>query len=89
MMKISQALVLNSVLLGVVTFATSASAEQPKTRADLRGDYGYEFEDDPIAASGDVAQGLRIAVRPLGQRSLLIRPRTQFIQELFKSAENL
>lgn len=52
-------------------------------------DYTYVFEEDPLAASGEVAPGLRIAVRPVGQRSLLIRPRTQFIQELFQSAEDL
>ncbi len=94
MMKRNSSLIGGAVVLAGLGWAHQAAAEQPRATADQAAqvqaaDYAYIFEDDPLAASGDVAAGLRIAVRPVGQRSLLIRPRTQFIQELFQSAENL
>ncbi len=90
-MKRNSSLIGGAVVLVGLALANHAAAEEPAAqRAQVQSaDYAYVFEDDPLAASGDVAAGLRIAVRPVGQRSLLIRPRTQFIQELFQSAENL
>lgn len=79
-------------LLGMVgSLLTSRNAWAQETSLPPASSvaYSYEFEDDPLAATGDVAAGLRIEVRPVGMRSVLIRPRTQFISELLKSAENL
>lgn len=58
--------------------------------AEGSGDgYGYEFDDDPLAAAGFGPNDSRIRVRKGAQRSTLIKPRTQFINELLKSVENL
>jgi hypothetical protein len=70
--------------------ATSlASAQDVKESGGDAAGYGYEFEDDPLAAGGFGPNDSRIRVRRGAQRSTLIKPRTQFINELLKSVENL
>lgn len=77
-----------SAVAGLFLFsAQSAQAQAPVVDSSVA--YSYEFEDDPLAATGEVAAGLRIEVRPRGMRSVLLRPRTQFIAELLKTAEDL
>jgi len=49
----------------------------------------YKFHDDLLNSNIAFPENGTIVVRPKTARSLLIRPRTSFIQELFKSAENL
>ena len=51
--------------------------------------YGYEFDDDPLNAGGFGPNDATIRVRPGAVRSLLIRPRTQFVEEMLQSVENL
>ena len=53
------------------------------------GDYGYKFEDDPLAAGGFGPADATILVRPGPVRTTLIRPRTSFVPEMLKSVENL
>ena len=53
------------------------------------GDYGYKFEDDPLAAGGFGPADATIRVRPGPVRTTLIRPRTSFVPEMLKSVENL
>lgn len=73
--------------LGVVAFEGTALAQ---AASEGSGDgYGYEFDDDPLAAAGFGPNDSRIRVRKGAQRSTLIKPRTQFINELLKSVENL
>ncbi len=73
----------------VLVFASSSFAQGVKeSKGDSEG-YGYEFEDDPLAAGGFGPNDSRIRVRKGAQRSTLIKPRTQFITELLKSVENL
>lgn len=72
----------------VMTAAVSASAQDIK---ESQGDdgYGYEFDDDPLAAGGFGPNDSRIRVRRGAERATLIRPRTHFIPELLKSVQNL
>jgi hypothetical protein len=51
--------------------------------------YGYEFDDDPLAAGGFGPSDATIKVRPKAARTTLIRPRTHFIPEMLKSVENI
>jgi hypothetical protein len=78
--------VLSSLL--ILSATSAALAEDVKESAAADG-YGYEFEDDPLAAGGFGPNDSRIRVRRGAQRSTLIKPRTQFINELLKSVENL
>jgi hypothetical protein len=71
--------------------STSAAAEEAPSSVrtqDLRDGYSYDFEDDPLDADPHGARGDRIRVRPGAARTLLIRPRTHFIAEIFKSVED-
>lgn len=72
----------------VLATTSIAFAEEVKESGGDDG-YGYEFEDDPLAAGGFGPNDSRIRVRRGAQRSTLIKPRTQFISELLKSVENL
>ncbi|HMY14689.1 MAG TPA: hypothetical protein PKA58_00090 [Polyangium sp.] len=68
-------------------FSTAALAEdkkQPKSE-----DYGYIFNDDALLGNDLQGQTGIIKVRPVGVRDRLIRPRTQFIAEMFKSIEHI
>ena len=62
--------------------------ETPGAEAGGEG-YGYEFEDDPLAAGGFGPNDATIKVRPKAARTTLIRPRTSFVPEMLKSVENI
>lgn len=84
--KLGLSLATSAVL---VLLSSSSFAQGVKeSKGDSEG-YGYEFEDDPLAAGGFGPNDSRIRVRKGAQRSTLIKPRTQFITELLKSVENL
>ena len=85
MKKLAIALV---TIAAIVSIAGFASAQDVKESGG-DGGYGYEFEDDPLAAGGFGPNDSRIRVRRGAQRATLIRPRTHFIPELLKSVENL
>lgn len=59
---------------------------ETKNSSNTERGYAYTFEDDPLGASPIGDRGARLTVRPIGKRTLLIRPRTHFIDELFESA---
>jgi len=80
------AALLGSIL--ILGAAGTASAQAAKESSGGDG-YGYEFDDDPLAAAGFGPNDSRIRVRKAATRSTLIKPRTQFINELLKSVENL
>ena len=69
-------------------FSTAALAEDNK-KQQKSGDYGYEFMDDSLLGNDLQGQSAMIKVRPPASRTNLIRPRTQFIAELFKSIEHI
>lgn len=56
---------------------------------DTNNGYGYEFDDDPLAAGGFGPHDSVIKVRPKAARVTLIRPRTSFVYEMFKSVEDI
>ena len=81
-----------SVAMGLAAFmASGAALAQDKAGGDKeKGDgYGYEFDDDPLAAGGFGPSDATIRVRPRAARTTLIRPRIQFVDEMLKSVENL
>lgn len=59
-----------------------------ETKEDT-GDYGYEFDDDPLNAGGFGPNDATIKVRARAARTTLIRPRTSFVPEMLKSVENI
>lgn len=74
------------VAASVLLVSSSAFAQDDKKDG---GDYGYDFEDDPLNAGGFGPNDATIRVRPGAVRSTLIRPRTSFVPEMLKSVENL
>ena len=83
-MKRSKYFVSGLVVLSIAMLSGLAHAE------DEKGDgYGYEFDDDPLAAGGFGPNAATIRVRPKAARTTLIRPRTSFVPEMLKSVENL
>lgn len=67
---------------------TPAAAAGAGDKAGGEG-YGYEFDDDPLAAGGFGPNDARIQVRQRAPKTTLIRPRTSFVPEMLKSVENL
>ena len=53
------------------------------------GDYGYKFKDESLLGSTLASGGDIYRSRKGFQRVLLVRPRTNLIAELIKSAEQL
>jgi hypothetical protein len=85
-----------SVAVGLAAFMASGAAfaqaagDKPAGDKGDKGDgYGYEFDDDPLAAGGFGPNDATIRVRPRAARTTLIRPRIQFVDEMLKSVENL
>ena len=80
--------------VSVFMLASAAFAQGVKDiegGGDKGGDegYGYQFEDDPLAAGGFGPNDATIKVRPKAARTTLIRPRTTFVPEMLKSVENI
>jgi hypothetical protein len=81
-----------SLAAGVSVFmlASGALAQAAKeTEGGSDEGYGYQFEDDPLAAGGFGPNDATIKVRPKAARTTLIRPRTTFVPEMLKSVENI
>jgi len=83
----SFAIIASFTLLATPSFA-SETDKGPTASVEADG-YGYRFKDDALAAGGLNATDPRLHVVQHAARSVLIRPRTQFIQEMLKSVENL
>ena len=60
-------------------------AEESKTD----GTWTFWFRDDPLNSNPNRSDGATITARRHGVRTLLIRPRTQFIREMCKSVEHM
>jgi hypothetical protein len=76
------------VACGLVMISSRASAQSEHPPDRGRG-YQYVFDDDPLAAGildGTTAQ---IRVTPQPKRSILARPRVEFVTELLRSVEAL
>jgi hypothetical protein len=87
---VSKRIRITSVAVGLAAFmASGAALAQDKAAGDKGDGYGYEFDDDPLAAGGFGPNDATIRVRPRAARTTLIRPRIQFVDEMLKSVENL
>ncbi len=96
MTRLSNKWLLAGALAGAFALSSAQSFAQEgggvKTTAGESGgtgDYGYKFEDDPLAAGGFGPSDATIRVRPGPVRTTLIRPRTSFVPEMLKSVENI
>ena len=71
--------------------AASPAAAQDSVPAATKNEAGYvyNFQDDPLQATGLETLGARIPVLRGAARATLIRPRTAFVVELLKSVEKL
>jgi hypothetical protein len=69
--------------------APAIFAQDIKETKEDTGDYGYEFDDDPLNAGGFGPNDATIKVRARAARTTLIRPRTSFVPEMLKSVENI
>jgi hypothetical protein len=92
----SKKLLLSGFVAGAFLLLTAESYAQDAAPAaggaaatSGTGDYGYKFEDDPLAAGGFGPSDATIRVRPGPVRTTLIRPRTSFVPEMLKSVENI
>lgn len=75
-------------LLGFLTVSGSARADVTSAERTADGDR-YIFDDELLNSNVGFPAGARIQVRPLAGRVLLIRPRTSFVREMFKSVEKM
>lgn len=78
-----------AVLAVFLSAAPARAGDGPIKAQETERGYAYTFEDDPLDAAPFGENGARIAVRRGAKRTILIRPRTHFIVEIFESAENL
>jgi len=81
-----------ATLLTVLTLATTSAADETWSGALITTEadgYGYRFKDDALQAGGLSPSDPRLHVVKHALRSVLIRPRTQFVSEMLKSVENL
>lgn len=81
---VAGAVVASLMLLASVSFGQAKAVDGKKD-----GGYGYEFDDDPLAAGGFGPNDATIRVRPGPVRTTLIRPRLSFVDNMLKSVENL
>ena len=76
--------------LGAALLLTAGVAGAQEIKESTSDDgYGYEFSDDPLNAGGFSENEAIIKVRPPATRATLIRPRTSFVPELFKTVQNM
>ncbi len=82
-------LILFNALIAILLACPAASARETARVQDTGRDVTYEFYDDPLAAGNLAPRGGGITVVNRRIRTLLIRPRAQFVTEMLKSVENL
>ncbi len=78
-----------SALVLSVAGAASAGEGDGYTTQDEADGYSVKFVDDLLQDKNVDSSAAQIVVRPSGARMLLIRPRTSFVQEMFKSVEKI
>ena len=92
-------------MVASLVLSTAAHAEEPAVHAsgsdadhakgysetvNTTGDQDLVFKDDPLAAPGGFGpKDAIIHVPPQAKRVMLLRARTQFVQEMLKSVEAL
>ena len=76
-----------SLAVFTVTAPALSQPYQATTRSSP-GTYEVTFIDDPLDALDHGAYIARLRVRPGPARTLLLRPRASFVQEMLKSVES-
>ncbi len=61
----------------------------PPTTGPVADELYYTFDDELLDAVGHAASGVVLRARPGAAHTLLIRPRTQFVDELLSSVEHM
>jgi hypothetical protein len=92
MRRLGKASVFALAMIASVVVSTAALADgtgYTETGNTTTGDQNVVFKDDPLAAGGFGPKDARITVVPSPKRVMLLRPRTQFVQEMLKSVEAL
>ena len=74
--------------LAALFWAAPARADVADERK-TDGEWTFWFRDDPLSSNPIRSDGATITARRHGVRTLLIRPRTQFIREMCKSVEHM
>lgn len=73
----------------VAPTAAFADGTDGATERQSGDDWTYTFPDANLLADGLGPTGATIVIRPKAAHATLIRPRTQFVQEMLKSVEGL
>ncbi len=84
----TQMTLLTCLMLSLGSSAAWAAPTPPAT-GPVADDRYYTFDDDLLDAIGHAASGVVLRARPGAARTLLIRPRTQFVNELLSSVEHM
>jgi hypothetical protein len=71
--------------IGAALFMGTAAAADEKPLDVTK----YEFEDANVEGGLPGTNGVQVTVRPRGRERSLIRVRTHFIPEMFKSVESI
>jgi hypothetical protein len=79
---------LAAATLAAIFWAVPARADVAEERK-TDDTWTFWFRDDPLASNGYAPRGGIITAGHRGVRTLLIRPRTQFIREMCKSVEHM
>jgi predicted metallo-beta-lactamase superfamily hydrolase len=94
-MRFVKASVATFITAAVLFSSTLAFADDSKKDGSFvetstaTGDQSVIFKDDPLGAGGLGPNDFVIKVPPSPKRVMLLRPRTQFVQEMLKSVENI
>lgn len=83
----SRATIAASCAAAMLLEVTSVRAET--TNSSAADDLYYTFDDDVLDAVGNDAMGALLHIRPGAARTLLIRPRVQFVDELLVTIEQM
>lgn len=81
------------VVTATLTLSASAFAEDKRapgyTESKDQSGQVVKFGDDPLGATGLDANIPMIGMRKPGQRTQLMRPRVNFVNEMYRAVENL
>jgi hypothetical protein len=89
-MRLIPTVVLSFVVLSTASVASAEGSQWPiATTIDEGSGYGYEFSDDSLLGGANTAYSTTIIGSRRVLRTLLLRPRTQFVTEMLKSVEAL
>ena len=82
-----------SISLLLISSSSAAQSRSTDALTSHRGDnddgYSVIFKDDPLQGLSQGATGAVIRIRPRTPRTMLLRPRLQFVKQMLWSLEGL